>query len=59
LQQFPFDFNDLPTPAYLVGGWVRDRILNRQGKYLDLDFVLPEKAVEIAGIIARKQDLWF
>ncbi len=54
MQQFPFDFNDLPTPAYLVGGWVRDHILNRQGKYLDLDFVLPEKAVEIANAIARK-----
>jgi tRNA nucleotidyltransferase (CCA-adding enzyme) len=54
LHQFPFDFNDLPTPAYLVGGWVRDRILNRQGKYLDLDFVLPESAVETAQMIARK-----
>ncbi len=54
MQQFPFDFNDLPTPAFLVGGWVRDRILNRQGNYLDLDFVLPERAVEIANAIARK-----
>jgi tRNA nucleotidyltransferase (CCA-adding enzyme) len=52
--EFPFDFNDLPTPAYLVGGWVRDRLLNRRGKYLDLDFVLPEKAVETANAIARK-----
>ena len=59
MEQFPFDFNDLPTPAYLVGGWVRDRILNRQGKYLDLDFVLPEKAVEIANAIARKYKAGF
>ena len=59
MQQFPFDFNDLPTPAYLVGGWVRDRIINRQGKYLDLDFVLPEKAVEIANAIARKYKAGF
>ena len=59
MQQFPFNFNDLPTPAYLVGGWVRDRILNRQGKYLDLDFVLPEKAVEIANAIARKYKAGF
>lgn len=59
MQQFPFDFNDLPTPAYLVGGWVRDRILNRQGKYLDLDFVLPEKAVETAQMIARKYKAGF
>jgi tRNA nucleotidyltransferase (CCA-adding enzyme) len=59
LQQFPFDFNDLPTPAYLVGGWVRDRLLNRQGKYLDLDFVLPEKAVETARMIAHKYKAGF
>jgi len=59
LQQFSFDFNDLPTPAYLVGGWVRDRLLNRQGKYLDLDFVLPERAVETAQAIARKYKAGF
>jgi len=57
--EFPFDFNDLPTPAYLVGGWVRDRLLNRKGKYLDLDFVLPEKAVETANAIARKYKAGF
>jgi tRNA nucleotidyltransferase (CCA-adding enzyme) len=59
LQQFPFDFNDLPKPAYLVGGWVRDRLLQRQGKYLDLDFVLPENAVETAQAIARKYKAGF
>jgi len=59
LQQFPFDFNDLPTPTYLVGGWVRDRLLQRQGKYLDLDFVLPENAVETAQEIARKYKAGF
>jgi tRNA nucleotidyltransferase (CCA-adding enzyme) len=59
LQQFPFDFNDLPTPAYLVGGWVRDRLLNRQGKYLDLDFVLPDRAVETARAIAYKYKAGF
>jgi tRNA nucleotidyltransferase (CCA-adding enzyme) len=42
-----------------VGGWVRDRLLQRQGKYLDLDFVLPEKAVEIAQAIARKYKAGF
>ncbi len=57
--EFPFDFNDLPTPAYLVGGWVRDRLLNRRGRYLDLDFVLPDKAVETANAIARKYKAGF
>jgi tRNA nucleotidyltransferase (CCA-adding enzyme) len=59
LTQFPFDFNDLPTPAYLVGGWVRDRLLTRQGKYLDLDFVLPDNALETAQAIARKYKAGF
>lgn len=59
MQQFPFDFNDLPTPTYLVGGWVRDRLLERQGKYLDLDFVLAENAVETAQAIARKYKAGF
>lgn len=59
MQQFLFDFNDLPTPAYLVGGWVRDRLLNRQGRYLDLDFVLPEEAIETANTIARKYKAGF
>ena len=59
MQQFPFDFNDLPTPTYLVGGWVRDRLLKRQGKYLDLDFVMPEKAIETAQAIAHKYKAGF
>ncbi|MEE3719370.1 hypothetical protein V2H45_21745 [Tumidithrix elongata RA019] len=49
MHQFPFDLNELPKPAYLVGGWVRDRLLGRQSKYLDIDFVLPERAVSISS----------
>ncbi|MDX2254373.1 MAG: CCA tRNA nucleotidyltransferase [Pseudanabaenaceae cyanobacterium bins.39] len=56
---FPFDFQDLPTPTYLVGGWVRDRLLQRQSRYLDLDFVLPQRAVETAQSIARKYKAGF
>jgi tRNA nucleotidyltransferase (CCA-adding enzyme) len=36
-----------------VGGTVRDALLGRQGEYLDLDFVLPENAVETAQEIAH------
>jgi tRNA nucleotidyltransferase (CCA-adding enzyme) len=43
----------LPRSACLVGGTVRDALLGRQGEYLDLDFVLPQGAVEIAQAIAR------
>ena len=52
----PFSLDLLPSSAYLVGGAVRDALLNRKGAYVDLDFVLPEKAVEIAKKIARKYD---
>lgn len=38
---------------------MRDRLLNRQGRYLDLDFVLPEKAIETANTIARKYKAGF
>ena len=50
----PFSLDLLPASAYLVGGAVRDALLNRKGTYLDLDFVLPEKAVEIAEKIASQ-----
>jgi len=54
-----FDLNELQVPAYLVGGWVRDRLLNRNSKYLDLDFVLPEQAVETAKVIAKRHQAGF
>jgi len=38
---------------------VRDRLLNRQGRYLDLDFVLPDRAIEVAQAIARKYKAGF
>ncbi len=50
---WPFSLALLPEQAYLVGGSVRDRLLNRQASYLDLDFVLPANAVETAAAIAR------
>lgn len=50
---WPFSVSLLPQQAYLVGGSVRDALLNRQADYLDLDFVLPEKAIETAAAIAH------
>lgn len=49
---WPFSLELLPQPAYLVGGAVRDAILERQSEYLDLDFVLLD-AVKTARAIAR------
>jgi tRNA nucleotidyltransferase (CCA-adding enzyme) len=52
-QTWPFSLEWLPDSACLVGGTVRDALLGRYSDYLDLDFVLPEGAVETARTIAR------
>lgn len=52
-ETWPFSVNWLPSDAYLVGGNVRDALLERHADYLDLDFVLPHHAVETAKAIAK------
>ncbi|WP_013322384.1 CCA tRNA nucleotidyltransferase [Gloeothece verrucosa] len=51
--ELPFNLDLLPPHACLVGGAVRDALLNRQRDYLDLDFVVPQLAVETAREIAK------
>ncbi|MFE4106396.1 CCA tRNA nucleotidyltransferase [Almyronema epifaneia] len=58
-QTWPFELALLPTSAYLVGGSVRDVLLERQADYLDLDFVLPEAAIETAQLIAKHYQVGF
>lgn len=53
---FPCDLNQLPDNAYLVGGSVRDALLGRYKVPLDLDFVLPNRAIETARNIANLYD---
>lgn len=52
-QTWPFRLELLPRAAYLVGGNVRDALLERPAEYLDLDFVLPQDAVKTARAIAQ------
>ena len=52
-ENWPFSLELLPQPAYMVGGAVRDAILGRTSEYLDLDFVIPFKAVKVARAIAH------
>lgn len=49
---WPFALKMLPQPAYLVGGSVRDALINRRSKSFDLDFIIPDKAVSTARRIA-------
>ncbi|WP_017306313.1 CCA tRNA nucleotidyltransferase [Spirulina subsalsa] len=53
-EKLPFSLDLLPDPVYVVGGAVRDALLGRQSPYLDLDFIVPQKAVEIARGIAQQ-----
>ncbi len=56
---WPFSLDQLPPESYLVGGVVRDVLLGRQADYLDLDFVMPERAVETARAIAHHHKAGF
>jgi len=58
-QNLPFSLELLPQPAYLVGGAVRDALLGRSREYLDLDFVIPNQAVQTARKIAREYKAGF
>jgi len=49
----PFDLEYLPEGSYLVGGTVRDILLHREREYLDLDFIVPTKTIEIAQNLAK------
>ncbi|NMG07589.1 CCA tRNA nucleotidyltransferase [Brasilonema sp. UFV-L1] len=51
-ENWPFSLEFLPQRAYMVGGAVRDAILERTREYLDLDFVLSSDAVQVARKIA-------
>lgn len=56
---WPFELSDLPQPAYLVGGAVRDGLIGRKTPILDLDFVLLQDAVKTARTLAEKYKAGF
>lgn len=58
-ETWPFSLEWLPQPTYLVGGAVRDALLSRRSEYVDLDFVLPDRAVKIARAIAKHYQTGF
>jgi tRNA nucleotidyltransferase (CCA-adding enzyme) len=49
---WPFDLDELPSDACLVGGAVRDALLDRRSDHLDLDFIVPNRAIEIARAVS-------
>lgn len=58
-ENWPFSWELLPKPAYMVGGAVRDALLGRSREYLDLDFVIPSDAVKVARAIANHYQAGF
>ena len=58
-ETWPFSLDLLPHDAHLVGGSVRDRLLNRTTSYLDLDFVLPKDAIKTAANLANTYSAGF
>ncbi len=56
---FPCDFNQLPASTYLVGGSVRDALLQRFKNPIDLDVVLLTKAIQTAQDIAHRYQAGF
>jgi tRNA nucleotidyltransferase/poly(A) polymerase len=50
---WPFELSQLPQPAYLVGGAVRDGLIGRIVADLDLDFILLQDAVKTARTLAQ------
>jgi tRNA nucleotidyltransferase (CCA-adding enzyme) len=52
-QYWPFSLDWIPPTAYLVGGCVRDALLEYTSPYLDLDFVMPQDPIQTAQAIAR------
>lgn len=58
-ENLPFELELLPRNACLVGGSVRDALLNRPREYLDLDFVIAEDAIKLAKKIAHQYQAGF
>ncbi|MGL4883721.1 MAG: CCA tRNA nucleotidyltransferase, partial [Waterburya sp.] len=56
---FSCDLNQLPASTYLVGGSVRDALLQRFKNPIDLDVVLPTKAIQTAQDIANRYQAGF
>jgi len=46
--------NEMGFPAYVIGGWVRDLLLKRESK--DIDIVVVGSGIELASEVARKSN---
>ena len=47
-------FSELPNGSVLVGGYIRDLILNQLNTYPDIDIIIPKNSIEVGKKIAEK-----
>ena len=53
-KDWPLTLSDLPRGSALVGGSVRDGLLNKLSRKPDLDFVIPTNAIEFSEKLSKK-----
>ena len=58
-QDWPISIDDLPPGSALVGGSVRDGLLNKLSQKQDLDFVIPINAIKLSENLSKKINATF
>ena len=58
-KDWPISISDLPPGSALVGGSVRDGLLNKLSQKPDLDFVIPTEAIKFSENLSKKINATF
>jgi len=58
-KDWPISISDFPPGSALVGGSIRDGLLNKLSKKPDLDFVIPTNAIKFSEILSKKINATF
>ena len=58
-KDWPISLADLPPGSALVGGSVRDGLLNKLSQKPDLDFVIPIEAIKFSKNLSKKINATF
>ncbi len=52
--QWPFPIEELPNETFLVGGAIRDLMLDRLKEKPDLDLIVPDNAIKLSNDLAKR-----
>ena len=58
-KDWPISITDLPPGSALVGGSIRDGLLNQLNQKPDLDFVIPISAIKFSENLSKKINATF